>query len=141
MAVNVRWGKCFEWKKNKSQPPQTHLYVRRDASSCCIYTKVDAQCDKLATVVGRTTRHYRLATVNMQLHYSRVWETVTEESIYPYIFGNTRVIPSNTVYKIIREYSICQKQARFVQPIQYNAGVWQTDRETDRHMALADTAL
>ena len=33
------------------------------------------------------------------------------------------------------------KLARYVQRFQYNAGLWQTDRRTDRHVATANTSL
>jgi len=33
------------------------------------------------------------------------------------------------------------KPARYDLPFQYNAGLWQTDRHTDRHVAIANTSL
>jgi len=33
------------------------------------------------------------------------------------------------------------KPARYVRPFQFNAGLWQTDRRTDGHVAIANTSL
>jgi len=30
---------------------------------------------------------------------------------------------------------------RYVQPFRHNTGLWQTDRQTDRHLSTANTAL
>ena len=55
-----------------------------------LYTKVDAQYDKMATVVGQT-KFTTLATVDVLQNFtkSRVWEKVPDRSTL--IFGETQI--------------------------------------------------
>jgi len=64
----------------RSQSPQTR--AKRCITSSVLYTKVDARCDKLATVVGRT-KLTTLAAVDVawrNFSKSRAWNKVPEGS-------------------------------------------------------------
>jgi len=65
--------------------------IRHVTTAMVLYTKVDAQCRELATVVGRT-KLTTLATVDVPWRNSSkfsVWDKVPEEN--KIIFGNTRI--------------------------------------------------
>jgi len=54
--------------------------VIRCVTSIMLYTKVNAQCDKLATVVGRTKLTTVLDELWRNFSKSRVWDKVPEGS-------------------------------------------------------------
>jgi len=148
--MNINTANCIVMKKILSHYSTSRCYHRRSRATRCftlivLYTNVDAQCDKLATVIGRFTKLITLiAKVNVRLQEIILSPRFRKKYLHFWKYRNFLIIilMSNTVDCRIRLKS---KKACLLKPVNqldpFSRFRHVTDGQTDRHRAIAYTTL
>jgi len=113
------WYK-FQWRRG--------IRATRCFTPFGLYTQVDGQCDKLATVVGRLWQYLWQSTVRGKIFVS------------PGFGEKDTEFPYNTIYRIRRLEPLCKNMSWILSAvsIQYR---FVHERRMQRHKPTADTAL